>query len=127
MFGLTGQTQGFAPLGYCFSGHPFFLVSVTEPFVRPTVPGMQLQCFDEPVYGAVVIAEKEEESSLVQVQSWEKGIELGGALQLRDRLFVASEQGQTQTVVMRYVAKVRIQFHSTTKGTLSRWPVAIIV
>ena len=95
--------------------------------MRGSVARMQFQCFGELVYGAVVVAQKKEESAPVQIKTWEKRVELGGPFELGDRFIIASEQDEAETIVMRDIGKVGIQFHAVAKCAFGCWPVTLVI
>jgi hypothetical protein len=68
---------------------------------------MHLQRFAKLLNGTVVIAQEKEKSAVVKIDRRER-VELGGTLHLRERFLIASEQCQTEAVVVGNSSIVRI-------------------
>src|ERR1700731_308505 len=88
---------------------------------------MKLERLKISLDGAVVIPKKKEELAFVEIQPGKEWIELHRSLQLRDRFLVSAVQSQAQSVMMRDVGKVRIEFHAFAKSALGGGPIAFVI
>src|SRR5438132_1674363 len=98
--------------------HSFFLADVAEVFVGGGVVGIELQRSGQLRGRTVVVAEKKENDTAMQVQSGKERIELRGPIYLGQRFILATEIGKAETIMRRNVGEVRIQLHATGKRAI---------
>ena len=105
-------------LGNRMSSVPF--ASVSDPLIS-SAADMEL------LLPEVLRIYHEDKAKSLQIKTWEKRVELGGPFELGDRFIIASEQGEAETIVMRDIGKVGIQFHAVAKCAFGCWPVTLVI